>query len=222
MYVMKDILSLVKKNQIQMMQYRGYSITDKEQQVLDLDSDGFTKYIGGLSYPDGMTRSDVVKLSQLYHNGSYNTLVVYANYKEQVTGKDNISEIVNHEEVRNNASINKVIIIIYKKLNTDSTLELTKFPKHIKYEVISYENLYINPIKHKLSLPHQIINEEQLIALQKSIPLRLIQLPAISNTDTQCIWLGCEPGQIILINRSGKEFTSSDSVYYRLVRTSQK
>jgi DNA-directed RNA polymerase subunit H (RpoH/RPB5) len=112
---------------------------------------------------------------------------------------------------------NELFIICKEDLSShiDKQIELFKTTnENTKLYIFPYRCFIMNLLTHSLSVKHEIVSQEEAIALGK-FPhyIHPEHLPRIKETDVQAIWIGLRTHQICRIYRPSE--TAGEQIIYR-------
>lgn len=217
-HIYKALFS-VKKNQVQMIQDRGYDVGD-EYNLLDYNLESFIDLYEGIATDNQTTIKDV--LGNTYYKDSSEAgrspsplKVIYLETptdRNQI-GKAQVSSIIEGlEQARE--KITHVIFIGAVGLSQDARKLFIKIPSY-RIETFLYEDLMYNPTKHYLVPQHRILSPEEV----RELKLQPSKCPLISVFDPIARYYGAIPGMMMEISRidlTGIGMVSR-SLFYRLV-----
>lgn len=104
------------------------------------------------------------------------------------------------------------IILISSKILTTSNKRYA-IEQGIKIKSYTFNKFVINMTKAPLVPPHRILSTEEEKKVLTEVHKNKIHFPSILQDDTQAIWLGAKPGDIIEITRFVE--STGESKFYR-------
>jgi DNA-directed RNA polymerase subunit H (RpoH/RPB5) len=108
-----------------------------------------------------------------------------------------------------------IILVMKKYLGSYSKIALKSFP-HLRVKCYLHENFNIIIPNGPLCYKHRILSTEEVnTLLNTELYCYLVNLPKILIDDPQCIWLGCEIGDVLEITSPSE--IAGEYVHYRVV-----
>lgn len=212
-------LYLMKRNQIDMMRIRGYKIGKRENEIYDMDIENFEEYMNNLtnnSFVDKITSikgiiSDVKEVLT-----SPRGLLSFDYAKEGESEKSCVVVYITRKEVSGRiqkpftVSLIGILKSIYSNIIVISDRGLTSESRSIVNSIPAVdqgvprffwlfrdEELYSNPLKHKLSPLHELLPEREAREFRK----RYINPTLISTEDPVVKFYGWKVNGVVKITR---------------------
>ena len=205
----------IKKNQLQMVRRRGYSI-EREQNLLQITAEEFEEAY--IPFAEQQKKSLRTVLSQLYEKENGEKLYVYyadAPADKSQLGVDIIGDAI--QEMDRFKSKNG-IIITSKQLSSSARKQIEGLVSYNVSIFMEDEMLY-DPTAHYLTPEHIGLTPDVQRDLLKRNKINLDQLPIILTSDMIARYYGFKVGQVIQINRVNLyETIVPHSVAYRVVK----
>jgi DNA-directed RNA polymerase subunit H (RpoH/RPB5) len=203
----------------QMLRDRGYSL---EPKVSDIPFEEFIDRVNSRSMIDmyaekpdeqdvGHRRVFVRFLHSLF--GSQKRL-------QQSSVDKEIAFVVNSltELDKNNEGTEVAIVFVCEK-TPHKNLEGLLPSRYPNVEVLLFDQLQINPTRHFLVPPHELLPREEedafLTRINRDKSQARRELPRIASTDPIVRWYGFRSGRICKVTRTSEQ--TGRSIYYRLV-----
>jgi DNA-directed RNA polymerase subunit H (RpoH/RPB5) len=201
-----NVLARVKKNQVLMLQDRGYTLPPSEQAWLALDHASSTRTLQSL---DDQGRS--LALDALYSSPKQ-VWVYYATTIESFVTEDVEAMIAASNERRRPTQ--RILLVCYTRPTSKAWEALSSYD----VEVWTFAQLAVNPTKHFLSQRHTALSPQEKREFLATTKIDPQCLPMIYVSDPVARWYGFRVGQILRIERNNLvTFASGGSVFYRLV-----
>lgn len=128
-----------------------------------------------------------------------------------------ISDIANHKQDFNRviSSLKGEIILISNKVLSSGIRE---FANSLKLNVYSYtfDKFTIDMTKAPLVPPHSLVSKDEEAKILSFYKTEKKHLPSISINDTQCIWIGANYDDMVMIKRFSE--ATGYSPVYKIVR----
>lgn len=211
-------LYLMKRNQIEMMKTRGYKLKRRDEEILDMNLYDFIDYIENLknnSFVDKiLSYKGILKSVKGILEGSRGLLSYEYTKEGEKIATCAIVYITREGDGRIEKSFTNSLMSILKVHYTDIILitdrPLTQDSKHIISSVpmveegfprtvwlFRDEELYVNPLTHKLSPKYEILNDEE----SKDFKRRYINPLLISVEDPAIKFYGWKVNSVVKITR---------------------
>ena len=203
----------IKKNQLKMVQRRGYEIS-KEESLLSYTFEQFLDAYVPFAEKENKSLREV--FSTTYKNPEQKKLVVYfAEPSKKQLGVEVFGDFLKE---MNDQKSNNGIIITGSALTPATKKEISKLPSNNIYTFMEDEMTY-DPTEHFLVPKHRALSvEEQRNFLNKN-DISIDQLPTILTTDMISRYYGFQTGQVIEIKRTNLYDTIVQySTSYRVVK----
>jgi len=213
------LLFNIKKNQIKMVQRRGYNV-EKEIAILeDYDLNNFIEVFLPLANEKNKSiRSVLSEYSPYYENEEGDRLIVYytetKKYKKEL-GVEAINEAI--EEMMSYKAKNSIIITT-KAISSAARKRIEELPSY-NISVFLDDEMSFDPTEHYLTPKHEPLSvEEQRDFLERN-NISIDQLPIITTSDKISRYYGFRQGQIIKIYRTNFYDTMvQETISYRAVK----
>lgn len=204
----------VKKNQLKMVERRGYNI-DREKHLLQVTLSQFlTPYVKFAQEKNTTFRSI---LTNVYENSEKRILVYYADVPSSATqlGVEGVGDAIAY---MTKYQLHDAIIITAKQLSPPAVKHINGLVAY-NIQIFLEEEMAYDPTDHFLVPKHTPLSlDEQRLFLQKN-GLSIDQLPIIRTDDTIIRYLGLRAGRIVKIERENMyETMILKSVTYKAVR----
>lgn len=206
----------VKKNQLKMVERRGYNIPDFEKKIYTTTLPRFAQ--GYIEYADNNNKTFREVLRTIYENDSGDKLYVfYADSGPGTTqlGIEYVKPLVADME---RYGIRNGIVIIPKKLSSDAAKAITgMISKNI--QVFLEEEMAYDPTEHYLTPKHIPLTREQQDKFLHDNNIDIDQLPVILSSDIISRYYGLVSGQVVRIERENLfESMVMKSVCYKVIQ----
>lgn len=214
-----QILFTIKKNQLKMVQRRGYNI-EKEIGILeDYTLENFLEVFLPLSEKTNiLSRSILSYYSPYYENEKGDRLIVYfsdSKKDKKELGVEAVNDAI--EEMMNNKAKN-AILITPKPISSSARKRIDELPSYNISVFLDNEMTY-DPTEHYLTPEHKALTvEEQRDFLERN-DISIDQLPVITTADKIVRYYGFRQGQILEIKRINYYDTMvQETIGYRAVK----
>jgi DNA-directed RNA polymerase subunit H (RpoH/RPB5) len=214
-----QLLFTIKKNQLKMVQRRGYDI-EKERAILeDYTLENFLEVFLPLSEKTNiLSRSILSYFSPYYENEKGDRLIVYfpdAKKDKKELGVEAVNEAI--EELMNNKAKN-AIMITPKPISSAARKRIEELPSYNITVFLDNEMTY-DPTEHYLTPEHIPLSvEEQRDFLERN-NISIDQLPIILTNDKIVRYYGFRQGQVIKIKRTNYyDSMVQETIGYRAVK----
>jgi DNA-directed RNA polymerase subunit H (RpoH/RPB5) len=206
----------VKKNQLKMIQRRGYNI-DREKNILQLTLVQFSgPYVKFAQDKNTSFRSILTNVYENLSSGK-KILVYYADVPSSSTqlGVEGVGDAIDNMRKYN---LHDAVIITAKQLSPPAVKHVSGLVAY-NIQIFLEEELGYDPTEHFLVPKHTpLTDDEQRLFLEKN-SLSIDQLPIIRTDDVIIKYLGLRAGRIVKIERKNMyETMIIDSVCYKAVR----
>lgn len=205
----------VKKNQLKMVERRGYNI-DRERSLLQITSQDFKNAYIPFAEQNKTTLRGV--LTQVYEKDDGEKLVVYFSdvpAKSSQLGIEPVSDAIAEMDARKTRN---GIIITAKSLSPSSKKHLERLINY-NIQVFLESEMGYDPTEHYLTPEHRALSVEEQRKFLVDNNLSIDKIPIILDTDMIARYYGFKPGQVIEIKRTNMYDTMiQKSVSYRAVK----
>jgi len=211
-------LFVVKKNQIRMMQRRGYTVPDAA--LLDYTYAQFEAYYKQvLASTEGQPSIDLFDVLTTEIETPRLALVWYTPQQSRDIPVEDIRDIVAHatEDDGSLRNYRTVIIISSGKMST-KIAQHVDILEQLNYQHFTYQELMYDPTHHFLYVPHTRLRSKEEKAFFASTKIQASQLPTLLSSDAIVKYHGWPVNSVIRIQRTSIVGTlSAESVFYRRV-----
>jgi len=213
-----SLLFEIKKNQLKLVNRRGYNI-DRERALLSLSLKDFLNSYIPYAQKQKKTLREV--LTQVYENDKGDRIVVYYADVPKGASQLGVEPVSDAIYDLDKWKSKNGIIITAKPLSSSARKQLERLVNY-NIQIFLESEMGYDPIEHYLTPEHIALTpEEQREFLDKN-KLSIDQLPIILDIDMISRYYGFRPGQVIRINRVNMFDTLvQHSVGYRVVKESQ-
>jgi len=205
----------IKKNQLKMVERRGYNI-ERERSLLSLTLKDFMDAYIPFAKKKKKTLREV--LTQVYENDDGDRLVVYfadIPDKSSKMGVDAMTDVI-HE--LDNKKTKSGIVITPKNLSPSAKKQIERLVNYTIQIFLESEMGY-DPIEHYLTPEHIALSKEEQRDFLTKNDISIDQLPIMLDTDMISRYYGYRAGQVIKINRINMYNTLiQKSIAYRAVK----
>jgi len=206
----------IKKTQVEMVRDRGYTVSDVELSILDMDIKQFTQYVNNLSKsnPKLETRS---LLSQLYTLNDEPHLLIH--YAGGSGGKQvSIETIKAISSIVQKSRVKELILIADTVLSPKAKEEIATL-QPVTYQVFYDHELTYNPTMHVDTPKHELLSKAEAEAKMKELKVDMKQLLIIRQDDPIVRYYGWHAGGIVRVNRDDYTVSilSPKSINYRII-----
>ena len=212
--VISALLFEVKKNQLKLIQKRGYNI-DREKNLLSITLKQFLKAY--IPYAENNNKSFRSVLTNFYENDQGKRILVY--YADADPGKSQLGVNIVGDAIEDMVKykLQDAIIITPKALSSSAYKHVARLVSY-NIQVFLEEEMSYNPLEHIFTPEHIPLSPEEQQQYLKRNNLTIDQIPKILNTDVIMMYLGLQKGQLVKINRYNIFQTSIiESTSYRVV-----
>jgi DNA-directed RNA polymerase subunit H (RpoH/RPB5) len=214
-------LCVVKKNQIKMMQRRGYTVPDAT--LLDYTYDQFESYykqaLESAPPTDGLPPIDLFDVLTTEIETPRPALVWYTPQQSRDIPVEDIRDLISYitEDDGSLRRYRTVIIISMGKMSTKISQHI-EILEQLNYQHFTYQELMYDPTHHFLYVPHVKLKSNEEKAFLATVKVQPAQLPTILSSDAIVKYHGWSVNSIIRIKRSPVVGAlSAGSVFYRRV-----
>lgn len=205
----------IKKNQLKLVQRRGYDIS-KEQNILDSDAESFLDAYIPFALKNHKTLRGV--MSQLYTKDDGTKLYVYFSdpvKTKKYLGITNIGILV---QKMDSYKCRNAIIITSLPVSPSAKKKLQELLTY-NVDVFLESEMAYDPTEHYLTPKHRLLTTEQQRNFLAKNKIDLEQIPIMLTSDMISRYYGYRPGQVIEITRINLYDTMiQDSLSYRCIR----
>lgn len=205
----------IKKNQLKMVERRGYNI-ERERSLLSLTLKDFMDAYIPFAKKKKKTLREV--LTQVYENDDGDRLVVYfadIPDKSSKMGVDAMTDVIHELDNRKTKS---GIVITPKNLSPSAKKQIERLVNYTIQIFLESEMGY-DPIEHYLTPEHIALSKEEQRDFLTKNDISIDQLPIMLDTDMISRYYGYRAGQVIKINRINMYNTLiQKSISYRAVK----
>lgn len=214
-------LFTIKKNQIKMMQRRGYTVPDSA--LTEYTYEQFETYyktvLSSVQTGDGHAPVDLFDVIMTEIEHPRKALVWYTPHQSRDVSVDDIRGLIAYitEDDGSVRSYADIVVIsagrISSKLNQN--LEILN---RLNVQHFTYNELMYDPTYHFLAVPHVRLSTKETKAFLSSSNTQVSQLPTILTSDPIVKYYGWKSNSILRIHRKSLVgMTAPDSVFYRRV-----
>lgn len=209
------LLFEVKKNQLKMVERRGYNI-DRERNLLKTKLDDFLhSYI---TYAKENRRSLRSVLTQIYQNEEGKKIYVYyadASPDSKQLGVKGIEPAI---DFMNKEKIHDMIIITAKQLSSSADKKLESLVAY-NIQIFTEDEMGFDPTEHFLVPKHIPLTDEQQRSFLNDNGLLIDNIPVILSSDVIARYYGLRAGRIVRIERENMFPTMiTKSVSYKQIK----
>lgn len=216
-----SLLFKVKKNQVRMVERRGFDVSN-EAAIFDYNVSNFVRSYTefGSQYNKTFRQS----LNAYYANADGNHIYVY--YVETPQGGkqikiEQIRDLMNDIDIykQSGYTITNIIILSELPLSSGVRKEMEKLPS-FNFEYFNYDELSYDPTEHYLVPRHEILTSEEARTFLRKNRVKFNQLPIISIYEPIAKYYGAKSGQIMRVYRDvlSVETLVGSYITYRAVR----
>ena len=212
-YRFTDISTLFKAKHysLEMLEDRGYRLTDSHKKKLKMSADDFYKYfdkkakMNDISFVDSM--KDIIDTPK-------DTIYIEFIETSEDVGIEIIKGIINKAY---DDGVRHIIIITKSKLGNSPKKWIINLSISMRIEVFLFGEMNKNPTNHFLVPKHSLVSSEERAEIQQKTTG--YNLPQISVDDPISRWLGFLPGDLVKIDRInlGNPRLVNEILFYRLV-----
>jgi DNA-directed RNA polymerase I, II, and III subunit RPABC1 len=201
----------VRRTVIELLQDRGYAISEEVQETADTIEAFRLKYGDN----ENIKREDlgltVTKASLSESESDQNAIMVFF-IEEAKVGVKAIKEVATQMRSEGN-NISRSIIVIQEKITPFAKQSLSEMQPKIQIEVFKEAELLVNITKHILVPEHRVLSNEEKYTLLQRYKVKETQLPRIQFSDPIARYYGMARGQVVRIVRPSE--TAGRYVTYR-------
>jgi DNA-directed RNA polymerase subunit H (RpoH/RPB5) len=217
----REVLYMVRRNQLRMVMDRGYNIGKQEAQL----SWSRSQFLKGYKLVD--EEAAMLKLSQLdstyekqTDRGLVKLHVAYissGNAAKPSISKDKAAALA--QTIRSMEGVSEVVLITFSPLSTDSRKIFANLRERRFVQIFPSEQLVYAAIDHIMGGTQELVSDEDLAAMATNgLVARL--LPISLTTDPVVKWYGWREGQVIRVYNDDffVDTIHPNSVNYRLIK----
>lgn len=183
-----------------MLNHRGYAVSEDD---LFMSVETFAAEFGNLRE----------KMTILTSKKDDMTDQIFAFFSdEQTIGVKQIRAILDKME---NVNVSRSIVVVHGGITPYAKQVLAQAQPKIHMEQFKEDELLVNITEHELVPSHQLLTQEEKLALLKRYKLKQAQLPRIQLVDPVARYYGLARGQVVKIIRPSE--TAGRYVTYRSV-----
>ncbi len=212
------LLFEVKKNQLKMVERRGYNI-EREQGILTLTLPQFLKTY--IPFAQQQNRSFRSVMTNVYENDKGNRMLVYYADVPKTSTQLGVNEVGDAIVDMDKFKLHDAVIITSKQLSPHAVKHVNGLVAY-NIQIFLEEEMAYDPTEHFLVPKHiPLTLTEQREFLEKN-NLSIDQMPILMTDDPIIKYLGLRGGRIVRIERENMfETMIIKSVSYKVVKESQ-
>lgn len=216
-YKTAERIFTVKKNQIKMIQRRGYTVKKRESDLLKISLDSFLEVY--IPFAEQQKQSLRSVLSRPYeHADDDSRIYVYFADQSKTSkqlGVDVVSDVI---ATADQYRAKKIVLITPSPLTPSASKKIQDLLSYTVSVFLETEMVY-DPTEHYFTPEHRALETEEQREFLKRNNLSIDQLPIILTTDMISRYYGFRPGQVIEIKRVNMFVTMvQESLGYRVVK----
>ncbi|KAL9234603.1 hypothetical protein vseg_009457 [Gypsophila vaccaria] len=194
----------VRKTIMQMLNDRGYSVTDDEINM--------TRHQFDELYGVNRNKENLLICKEMRNNSSEKICVFFvASDSAKLTGTAHVRRCM---ETMMSKSVFRAILVVMTKLSSYAAKSFSEYPRFI-IEVFHESELVVNVLDHMFVPKHQVLTDEEKKELLDKYRVKDTQLPRMLTTDPVTRYFGLQRGKIVKIIRPSE--TAGKYVTYRIV-----
>lgn len=212
----------IKKTQLEMVSDRGYAIDPREQEILNMGLEDFTRYLTAIV--DQTRSSPRAALSRTYLSrelidGKQRAMLVYFGGKTNPQQKQVSADVIRaFIGLIQKYGIYEAVLIVDAPISSTGNVELSAL-KSAKWQVFQDIDLTFNPTQHVDVPLHVRLPPELALAKLREMRTDISKLPIIKINDPIIRYYGWSVGDLIQIHRddSAVSILVPKSINYRVV-----
>lgn len=212
----------IKKTQLEMVADRGYVIDPKEQEILNMGLEEFTRYLAATV--EQMKNSPRAALSRTYLSrefidGKQRAMLVYFGGKTSPQQKQVSADVIRaFMGLIQKYGIYEAVLIVDAPISSTGNEELSAL-KSAKWQVFQDSDLTYNPTQHVDVPLHVRLSPEEAQIKLREMRTDISKLPIIKVNDPIIRYYGWSVGDLIQIHRDDSVISIlvSKSINYRVV-----
>ncbi len=190
-------LFAIKKNQLKLVERRGYNI-ERERALLSMTLKDFINSYVALANKKKQTLRQI--LTTFYENENGDRLVIYFvdnPEKNSKMGTELMKEVISELDSKKTKT---GIIITSKMLSSTAAKDMERLINY-NIQVFLESEMGYDPTEHYLTPQHILLNPDEQRKFLVGNDINIDQLPIILDTDIISRYYGFRVGQVIKINR---------------------
>lgn len=214
-------LFVVKKNQIKMMQRRGYTVPDAA--LLDYTYAQFEAYykqaLALVEPVDVQAPVDLFDVITTEIEAPKKALVWYTPQQNKDIPVDDLREMIAYitEDDGSVRNYREIVVISSGRMSSKMTQQL-EILEQLNVQHFTYQELSYDPTYHFLAVPHTRLSSNETKAFLKRTRIQPSQLPTILSSDPVVKYYGWKANSIVRIQRmSVISMAAPESVFYRRI-----
>lgn len=205
----------VKKNQLKMVERRGYNI-DRERFVLQMTLPNFLKTY--IPFAQEQKRSFRSVMTNVYENGDGQRILVYYADVTPTTTQLGVHEIGDAIAYMDKYNLHDAVIITAKQLSPPAVKRIDGLVAY-NIQIFLEEEMAYDPTEHFLVPKHIPLTMEEQRSFLETNKISIDQMPIIMTNDIIIKYLGLRGGRIVRIERENMfETMILKSVTYKAVK----
>jgi DNA-directed RNA polymerase I, II, and III subunit RPABC1 len=211
-------LFAIKKNQLKMVEARGYSI-EREKHLLQTS---FTDFLNSyVPYAEQNNKTLREVLMNVYPNDQGTNLMVYYVDPSEKTTQVGTENVANAIKTFDQYKVRNGILIIPTRLSPPARKWLKTLVSY-NIQVFKEDEMTYNPTEHVLVPKHTVLSLEEATRFLSENKLDFDKLPVMRSNDIIARYYGMRSGDIVKIERYNLYETLVDnSLTYRAVKDEQ-
>lgn len=210
-----NLLYEIKKNQLKMVERRGYNI-DRERQILQLTAPQFINAYIPFAQQQNKTFRSV--LTQVYENDEGKKLLVYYADIPSNSSQLGVNELGDAIRDMDHYNLKDAIIITPKQLSSQSEKHISGLVAY-NIQIFLEDEMAYDPTEHFLVPTHIPLDKTQQREFFEKNDISFDQLPILLTNDIIARYYGLRGGQVVRIERTNLYQTMViNSVAYRAVK----
>jgi DNA-directed RNA polymerase I, II, and III subunit RPABC1 len=199
----------VRRTLFKMLQERGYVVSDRFLNETVEEFQHLWEDLGD-GAGQGEKRDRLIILVEKEADNAEKLLVFFPSERKKI----GVRPIRQYAQLMEDKNIKRAIVIVQHQLTPFARQAVNEASAKIDMEIFHEKELIVNIAQHYLVPKHEVLNEEEKLALLAAYKIKLEQLPRMQTVDPMARHFGLKRGDIVKITRNSE--TAGSYITYRL------